>query len=101
MGATGSSLSTALSMYKNKVPGTMRKVIAVNLIITPEYVRRLTSDHPDAIIFALRLDRGMSPPEVLSSMPGTFPDLERGLDDKQYIVPGAGGMGEVMNNAYV
>jgi uracil phosphoribosyltransferase len=101
MGATGSSLSTAISMYKKKVPGIMRKVIAVNLIVTPEYVRKMTTDHPDVIIFAIRLDRGMSPTEVLSTVPGTHPELERGLDDKQYIVPGAGGMGEVMNNAYV
>ena len=28
-------------------------------------------------------------------------EKERGLDDKQYIVPGGGGFGEIMNNAYV
>ena len=28
-------------------------------------------------------------------------DRERGLDDRQYIVPGGGGFGELMNNAYV
>ncbi len=101
MGATGGSLSTAIELYKKKVPGTMRKVICLNLIITPEYVRKMTTDHPDVAIYALRLDRGMSPPEVFTTAPGELWDKERGLDDRQYIVPGGGGMGEVMNNAYV
>jgi uracil phosphoribosyltransferase len=101
MGATGSSLSTAIKMYKEKVPGTMRKVICLNLIITPEYVKRITTDHPDALVYALRLDRGLSPPEVFTTAPGELWDKERGLDERQYIVPGGGGMGEVMNNAYV
>ncbi|MBL8913599.1 MAG: uracil phosphoribosyltransferase [Archangium sp.] len=101
MGATGSSLSTAISMYKKKVPGKIRKIVCVNLIVTPEFVKRLTTDHPDAVLFALRLDRGLSPPEVLSTAPGELWEKERGLDDRQYIVPGGGGMGEVMNNAYV
>lgn len=101
MGATGSSLSTAISMYKKKVPGQIRRVVCVNLIVTPEFIRRVTTDHPDAAIYALRLDRGLSPPEVLSAKPGELWEKERGLDDRQYIVPGGGGMGEVMNNAYV
>lgn len=101
MGATGSSLSMAMKMYKEKVPGHIRRILCLNLIITPEYVRRITRDHPDAIVYALRLDRGLSPPEVFATAPGELWDLERGLDDRQYIVPGAGGMGEVMNNAYV
>ena len=101
MGATGSSLSTAINMYKKKVPGKIRKVICVNLIVTPEFIKRLTTDHPDAVLYALRLDRGLSPPEVLSTAPGELWEKERGLDDRQYIVPGGGGMGEVMNNAYV
>jgi hypothetical protein len=43
----------------------------------------------------------MSPPEVLRSVPGTYPDRERGLNEIQYIVPGAGGLGEVINNVFV
>ncbi len=101
MGATGGSLSTAISLYKNKVPGKMRKVVCVHLIVTPEYLKRITSDHPDVSIYALRLDRGMSPPEVFHTVPGEKWDLERGLDERQYIVPGGGGMGELMNNAWV
>ncbi len=101
MGATGGSLSTAIELYKKKVPGKIRKIVCMHLIITPEYVRRLTKDHPDVSIYALRLDRGLSPAEVFSTAPGELWEKERGLDDRQYIVPGGGGMGEVMNNAYV
>ncbi len=79
----------------------MRKIVCLHLIVTPEYVRRLTTDHPDVAIYALRLDRGLSAPEVFSTAPGELWEKERGLDDRQYIVPGGGGMGEVMNNAYV
>lgn len=101
MGATGGSLSTAIELYKKSVPGALRRVLCLNLIITPEYVRRITADHPDVAIYALRLDRGLSTPEVLRCVPGERWSEERGLDDRQYIVPGGGGMGEVMNNAYV
>jgi uracil phosphoribosyltransferase len=101
MGATGGSLSMAIDHYSKKVPGKLRKVICIHLIITPEYLRRMTKDHPDAVVYALRLDRGLSPPEVFGTVPGELWEKERGLDDRQYIVPGGGGMGEVMNNAYV
>jgi uracil phosphoribosyltransferase len=101
MGATGGSLSTAIKMYREKVPGRMRKVICLNLIVTPEYLRRITTDHPDAAVYAIRLDRGLSPAEVFGTAPGKLWDKERGLDERQYIVPGGGGMGELMNNAYV
>ncbi|MEN9800246.1 MAG: hypothetical protein RL653_3943 [Pseudomonadota bacterium] len=101
MGATGGSLSTAIRMYKEKVPGRPRRILCLHLIVTPEYLRRMTADHPDAVIYALRLDRGLSPPEVFGTAPGTYWDKERGLDDRQYIVPGGGGFGELMNNAYV
>jgi uracil phosphoribosyltransferase len=101
MGATGGSLSTAISLYKSKVPGKSRRFLLLNLIVTPEYLRRITTDHPDVVVYALRLDRGMSPPEVFGTVPGTLWEKERGLDDRQYIVPGGGGFGEIMNNAYV
>lgn len=101
MGATGGSLSTAISLYKEKVPGTPRRIICLNLIVTPEYLKKMTTDHPDVQIYALRLDRGMSPAEVFDTPPGTHWDKERGLNEKQYIVPGGGGFGEIMNNAYV
>jgi uracil phosphoribosyltransferase len=101
MGATGGSLATAISMYKSKVPGKPRRILLLNLIVTPEYLRRITTDHPDVAVYALRLDRGMSPQEVFGTVPGTLWEKERGLDERQYIVPGGGGFGEIMNNAYV
>jgi uracil phosphoribosyltransferase len=99
MGATGSSLSKAVSVYKNLVSGRAAKYIAIHLIITPEYLRRLSNDHPDLLIYAVRLDRGLSPPRVFDTAPGTHWDEERGLNEHQYIVPGGGGFGEIMNNA--
>jgi len=101
MGATGGSLSTAITTYKEKVQGAARKFVCVNLIVTPEYLKRITADHPDAVVYAVRLDRGLSPPEIFGTVPGTHWDRERGLNERQYIVPGGGGFGEIMNNAYV
>ncbi|HVP66311.1 MAG TPA: uracil phosphoribosyltransferase [Anaeromyxobacteraceae bacterium] len=101
MGATGSSLSLAVDTYKKKVPGRARRIIGMHLIVTPEYLRRMRDDHPDVVVYAVRLDRGLSPPEVQGTIPGTLWDRERGLDEHDYIVPGAGGLGEVMNNAWV
>ena len=101
MGATGSSLATAIETYKEKVPGRPRRIVNIHLIVTPEYLRRITRAHPDVVVYAVRLDRGLSPPEVLATVPGTRWDDERGLDEHQYIVPGGGGFGEIMNNAYV
>ena len=101
MGATGGSLSTAITTYKTKVAGKPRKILCLNLIVTPEYLKRILGDHPDAVVYALRLDRGLSPPEVFATEPGQMWDQERGLNEKQYIVPGGGGFGEIMNNAFV
>jgi uracil phosphoribosyltransferase len=101
MGATGGSLSELISYYKAKVPGKAKKYVAVNLIVTPEYIKRMTENHPDVVIYALRLDRGASSQEVLATKPGTSWNEESGLTANQYIIPGGGGFGEIMNNAYV
>tara|TARA_Y100000782_G_scaffold97334_1_gene110309 strand:+ start:507240 stop:508103 length:864 start_codon:yes stop_codon:yes gene_type:complete len=101
MGATGGSLSHCVSHYKNEVEGKACKYIALHIIVTPEYIRRMKKDHPDVEIFALRLDRGLSSEEILKTIPGTHPEQEVGLTDTQYIVPGAGGVGEVLNNSFV
>lgn len=100
MGATGSSLARAIDYYKNSVTGTAKKIIAAHLIITPEYIRKMKQEHPDVIIYAIRLDRGASPSEVLQLPLGKKWELESGLTEKQYIVPGGGGFGEIINNAY-
>ena len=73
----------------------------MHLIVTPEYLKNVTTRHAEAIVYALRLDRGLSPEDVFDTVPGTHWDRERRLDDKQYIVPGGGGFGEIMNNAWV
>jgi uracil phosphoribosyltransferase len=57
--------------------------------------------HPDVTIYALRLDRGLSPQAVLKAEPGHSWDQERSLNEKLYIVPGGGGFGEIMNNSFV
>lgn len=101
MGATGNTLSQALTYYKSEIQGVARKFIALHLIITPEYIRRVTKSHPDLIVYAIRLDRGFSTPTALKAIPGTYPDQEKGLNERQYIVPGAGGLGEVLNNSFV
>jgi uracil phosphoribosyltransferase len=101
MGATGGSLSHCISHYKENVEGKALKYVAMHLIVTPEYIKRMQKDHPDVEIFAIRLDRGLSTEKALNAMPGEFPEEERGLTDNQYIVPGAGGVGEVLNNSFV
>ena len=97
MGATGSSISDAIREVKS-LRGVPAEIICVHLIITPEYIRRIQKDHPDAHIFALRLDRGMSSPQALASLPGTT-ESESGLNEVHYIVPGAGDLGELINNS--
>ncbi len=100
MGATGSSLAEAIHYYKRSVAGPAKRFVCVNLIVTPEYLRRMHDEHPDVVIYAVRLDRGASPVEVLAEKPGVRWAEESGLTDVQYIVPGGGGFGEIMNNAY-
>lgn len=99
MGATGSTLIETLDLFKQH--GTARKYIALHCIVTPEYLKNVRAKHPDLIVYAIRLDRGLSSEKVLNSLPGTHWDEERGLNDHHYIVPGGGGFGEILNNAYV
>ncbi|MGZ3773699.1 MAG: uracil phosphoribosyltransferase [Pseudobdellovibrionaceae bacterium] len=101
MGATGNTMVSAVEYYKTQVPGSAKKFIALNLIVTPEYLKNVLKAHPDIIIYALRLDRGLSSQAVLDRTPGELWDQERGLNDKHYIVPGGGGFGEIMNNSFV
>lgn len=100
MGATGATISKVLAHYSANVEGTPKQVLALHLIITPEYLRHVTDNHPNVRVWAFRLDRGLSSPDVLATVPGARWDEERGLTDQQYIVPGGGGLGEVMNNSF-
>ncbi|RLB60675.1 MAG: uracil phosphoribosyltransferase [Deltaproteobacteria bacterium] len=101
MGATGSSMISAVDHYKRSLEGTPAKIIAMHLMITPEYVRNLQKAHPDVTVYALRLDRALSSDKALAAKPGEVWDEESGLTDTDYIVPGAGGVGELLNNAWV
>lgn len=101
MAATGTSLDAVLEHYKALDGGPPRRFVAMHLIVTPEYLRRMRQRHPDLQIYAIRLDRGLSPAEVLAARPGERWSEEVGLTAVQYIVPGAGGVGELLNNAWV
>jgi uracil phosphoribosyltransferase len=101
MAATGSSVSYVLDVYRRLPGGRPRKLVMCHLIVTPEYLLRVAKDAPDVVVYALRLDRGRSSEDVLATVPGTRWAEERGLDDDGYILPGAGGIGEVLNNAWV
>jgi len=97
MGATGSSmLETVRELTKHERPA---KILALHLIVTPEYIRAIRGSGLPISIWAIRLDRGMSSPAVLATVPGTRWEKERGLNAKHYIIPGAGGLGELLNNA--
>lgn len=101
MGATGSTVSKVIEQYPVQTYGRPLKIIAVHLIITPEYLRHVTGLKPEVIVYALRLDRGLSEADVLQTVPGERWDEEHGLTEHHYIVPGGGGLGEIINNSYV
>lgn len=101
MGATGSSMISALTYYKTALEGRPARCIAMHLIVTPEYISNVLQAHPDTVIYALRLDRGLSSAAALRQVPGSLAAEEKGLNSHQYIVPGAGGVGEILNNAWV
>ena len=100
MGATGGSIDHAIRFYKRSVKGRARRFVAIFLTCTPECVKRLIEAHDDVHIVALRLDRGLSSDAALAAKPGVLAG-ETGLTSTQYIVPGAGGVGEVLNNSFV
>lgn len=99
MGATGSTLLRAVRHYREH-HGRPARVLAMPMIVTPEFLRAVLDEVEDVVIYAGRLDRGLSSAEVLATPPGTHWDQERGLDEHSYIVPGAGGVGEVLNNSW-
>lgn len=101
MGATGNTIIAAIDHYKKHVAGPCQKIIALHLIVTPEYLKKVLFHHPEVIIYGLRLDRGLSTQAALDSLPGQLWDQEKGLNAKDYIVPGGGGFGEIMNNSFV
>jgi uracil phosphoribosyltransferase len=99
MGATGSTTVRALQHYRERY-GKPAKVIALPMISTPEYLRNVLSCCDEIVVWTARLDRGLSPAAVLREAPGTRWNEERGLNEHGYIVPGAGGLGELLNNSW-
>ena len=99
MGATGSTTVRAIDHYIETY-GRPARVIAMPMIATPEYLRAVMDHMDDTVVYTARLDRGLSPDDVLQTPPGTHWDREQGLNENGYIVPGAGGMGEVLNNSW-
>lgn len=99
MGATGSTALRALQFYQERF-GNPAKVLCLPTICTPEFLSAVLDAHPGLVVYTARLDRGLSDPEVLRCKPGERWKEERGLDEHSYIVPGAGGMGELLNNSW-
>ena len=99
MGATGSTVLGAVEHYLENY-GTPTKIIAMKMVVTPEYLRAVSEGVDGIQVYAGRLDRGLSDEDVLASPLGSDWDRERGLNENGYIVPGAGGMGEVLNNSW-
>jgi uracil phosphoribosyltransferase len=99
MGATGSTTLRAIQHYREH-HGRPARVIAMPMIATPEYLKAVLGAFDDLVVYTARLDRGLSPADVLARCPGERWSEERGLNEHGYIVPGAGGMGEVLNNAW-
>ena len=100
MGATGGTVCRAVEVYR-ELGGTPHAIAAAHMMVTPEAIQKVTKSHPGARVYAGRLDRGLSSERALAADPGQYPDEERGLSDVQYIIPGAGGMGELLTNSWV
>ena len=98
MGATGSTTIKAVDHYLEN-HGQPAKVIAMPMIATPEYLAAVLKIE-NLVVYTPRIDRGLSPKDVLATAPGVHWSEEKGLDDHSYIVPGAGGIGEVLNNSW-
>jgi len=99
MGATGGTILRALEHLK-AAHGMPSRLILIPLICTPEFLRAVLALDVELTVYTARVDRGMSGSDVLGSPLGARWAEERGLDDEDYIVPGAGGVGEVLNHSW-
>ncbi len=77
MGATGHSVSEVIDFYQKKF-GRPKKFVVVNLVITPQYIKRVEKIPAPISLYAARLDKGLT------------------KDD--FIYPGLGGVGEIVSN---
>ena len=101
MCATGGTVATVLEAYGAFDADRALALVSANLIVTPEAVRTITHRCPTAHLWGARLDRGASAEDVQCSVPGSRPEEESGLNASQYILPGAGGLGEALTNVDV
>lgn len=99
MGATGSTLIRVLEHYLEH-HGCPSRVIALPLICTAEFLAAVLPACEQLSVVTGRVDRGLSDRDVLESLPGTHWERERGLDEHDYIVPGAGGIGELLSQSW-
>jgi len=74
--ATGTTLSAVIARYKQLWPNEIAKIVVVSLIAAPQGIQEIHREHPEVMIYVGRIDKG--------------------LTKKSYIVPGAGGLGELM-----
>ena len=77
MGATGGSVAEVIDHYQKHF-GKAKRFVIVNLVITPQYVKRLEKIKAPISLYASRLDKG--------------------LTKTDFIWPGLGGVGEMINN---
>jgi uracil phosphoribosyltransferase len=99
---TFQSMSYAIDLYRGLAKNKKSiKFIALHFIVTPEFLKQVSKYSDCLEIFSLRLDRGLSPKSILKTIPGERWNSEKGLNDLDYIVPGAGGIGELLNNSFV
>jgi uracil phosphoribosyltransferase len=99
MGATGGTLVKAIEFLVEH-HGKPAQILALPMIATPEFRKTVLGAFDNVWVYAARVDRGLSPADVLKTPPGTHWDREKGLNEHSYIVPGAGGLGEVLNNSW-
>ncbi len=71
MVATGGSLDYAIEVVKEKKP---EKIISLNIVGAPEGIKRISEKHPDVEVFIVSIDKG--------------------LNDKGFIIPGLGDAGD-------
>jgi hypothetical protein len=100
-GAVDDMMAATISHYKSQVEGPARKFLTLHLIVRPEYLKRVSEAHPSIEIYSIRLDRSPSAEAILRSPPGKHWDQEKGLNEHDYIVPGGGGFGEIMDISFV
>ncbi len=70
----------------------------VTMIATPDDLRAVTGAFDDLAVYTARIDRGL--PASLAAFQSERWDEQRGLNDKLSIVPGAGEVGEALDNAW-